>query len=117
MPQRLTRQQLHARVWAEPITKLAQEFGLSDVALHKICRKHAVPTPPPGYWTKKAFGKRVDVKALPNPGDAREIPIRAASAANEPDALADARAAVLAALGRAGRRRRPIRSLSARWPS
>lgn len=48
MANRLTRSQLHALVWDRPMTKLAGEFSLSDVALHKICRKHDVPTPPPG---------------------------------------------------------------------
>ena len=59
MSKRLTRQQLHDLVWDRPMTKLAKEFGLSDVALHKICRKFRVPTPPVGYWAKKAYGKPV----------------------------------------------------------
>lgn len=84
------------------MTKLAKEFGLSDVALHKICRKYDVPTRPAGYWTKKAFGKRVSVTALPNPGDARYILIRESTASNEPEALVDARANVLATLSGAG---------------
>lgn len=46
---RLTREELYALVWASPMTKVAKQFGLSDVALHKICRKHNVPTPPQGY--------------------------------------------------------------------
>ena len=45
MFKRLTRQQLHALVWQKAMTKLATEFGLSDVALQKICRKHHVRTP------------------------------------------------------------------------
>lgn len=46
---RLTRKELYALVWATPLTKVAKQFDLSDVALHKICRKHNVPTPPQGY--------------------------------------------------------------------
>ncbi|WP_343517712.1 hypothetical protein [Sphingomonas sp.] len=46
-------------MWSKPVTHLAKEFGLSDVAIHKICRKHEVPTPPLGWWAKKAAGKPV----------------------------------------------------------
>lgn len=31
------------------MTKVAAEFGLSDVAVKKLCRKFDVPTPPRGY--------------------------------------------------------------------
>jgi hypothetical protein len=72
---KLTRIELHALVWDRPMTKLAAEFSLSDVALHKICRKHDVPTPPVGYWAKKAHGKPVKVKPLPRPDEAGSISI------------------------------------------
>ena len=39
------------------MTQLAKEFAISDVALHKICKKHNIPNPPPGWWAKKAAGK------------------------------------------------------------
>ena len=54
---KLTRQQLYVRVWAEPMSKLAPQFGLSDVGLKKICRKHQIPKPPIGHWAKIEFGK------------------------------------------------------------
>lgn len=62
---KLTREQLYALVWDRPMTKLAKEFDLSDVALHKICRKHDIPTPSLGCWAKKAHGKRVTNTPLP----------------------------------------------------
>lgn len=65
MTTRLTREQLYAMVWDRPMTKLAAEFRLSDVALHKICRKHNVPTPPLGFWAKKAHDKPVRNTPLP----------------------------------------------------
>jgi hypothetical protein len=65
MPTTLTREELHELVWDRPMTKLAAEFRLSDVALHKICRKHDVPTPAAGYWAKKAHGKPVATTPLP----------------------------------------------------
>ena len=40
----------------EPMTKVAADFGVSDVALKKICDKHRVPSPPRGYWAKKEAG-------------------------------------------------------------
>jgi hypothetical protein len=55
----LTRQELYDLVWATPMAKLAESFGLSDVGLAKICDRHRVPTPPRGYWAKKNAGKRV----------------------------------------------------------
>ena len=38
--------------WERPVTKVATELEISDVALHKICRKHNIPVPPRGYWAK-----------------------------------------------------------------
>jgi hypothetical protein len=43
-------------VWKTPITRLAKEYGLSDVGLAKICKKHDIPRPPRGYWAKKEGG-------------------------------------------------------------
>jgi hypothetical protein len=45
-------------VWSQPMTKVAEGFGISDVALKKICDKHRVPTPARGYWAKKSAGKQ-----------------------------------------------------------
>ena len=49
---RLTREELYEKVWAQPTTKVAAEFGMSDVGLAKICRKMDVPKPPLGFWRK-----------------------------------------------------------------
>src|SRR5262245_5050183 len=55
----ITRRDLYDRVWAEPIQKLSKEFGLSDVGLAKVCRRHGIPVPPRGYWAKKQAGHNV----------------------------------------------------------
>jgi len=55
----LTRRVMYDLVWSEPMTKVAERLGISDVALKKICDKHRVPTPARGYWAKKAAGKPV----------------------------------------------------------
>lgn len=60
-----TRSELYDLVWATPMTKLAKQFGLSDVGLRKICVKHNIPTPPLGYWAKLQFGKRPKQPNLP----------------------------------------------------
>jgi hypothetical protein len=39
------------------MTDLAQDFGLSDVALAKRCRKLGVPVPGRGYWARVAAGQ------------------------------------------------------------
>lgn len=43
-----TRSELYDLAWSIPMTKLAKQFGLSDVGLRKICTKHQIPTPPLG---------------------------------------------------------------------
>lgn len=60
-----TREQFYELVWSKPMTHLAKEFAISDVALHKICRKHGIPNPPLGWWAKKAAGKTVKQTPLP----------------------------------------------------
>ena len=58
-----TRREFYDLVWSKPMIHLASELGVSDVALHKVCRKHHIPNPPLGWWAKKAAGK--DVKQIP----------------------------------------------------
>ena len=62
---RLTRAELYEKVWATPVRTLAKEFGMSDVGLAKICRKHDIPIPPLGYWRKKETGNKVVPPPLP----------------------------------------------------
>ena len=57
--QTFTRRELYDLVWSKPILKLAEEFGLSDRGLAKICERHRIPVPPRGYWAKLAAGKPI----------------------------------------------------------
>lgn len=94
---KLTREELYALVWDRPMTRLAKEFGLSDAALHKICRKHEIPTPPLGYWAKKAYGKPVTNTPLPKArgGNSQyHTIIREGAGSAESEAAAMARARV-----------------------
>jgi hypothetical protein len=61
----LTREELYEKVWTVPSIKLCQEFGFSDVALAKLCKKHHVPKPPLGYWAKVQNGRTVERIPLP----------------------------------------------------
>jgi len=65
----VTRQDLYDQVWATPMTKLAKEYGISDVALAKICKKLNVPYPWRGYWRRKETGKAVKQLPLPASDD------------------------------------------------
>ena len=60
----LKRSELHEMVWSKPMTHLAKEFGLSDVALAKICRKHGIPRPIRGFWARRAAGQSAKVTRL-----------------------------------------------------
>jgi hypothetical protein len=61
----VTREELHALVWSEPLRNVARSMGISDVALAKRCRKEQVPVPPRGWWARKQAGKRAEVAPLP----------------------------------------------------
>ncbi|WP_223545221.1 MULTISPECIES: hypothetical protein [unclassified Pseudomonas] len=47
-----TPSELFDKAWETPVLKLAQEIGISDVALSKACRKAGVALPPRGHWAK-----------------------------------------------------------------
>jgi hypothetical protein len=64
MAKELSRRELYDLVWARPMTKVAVDLGISDVALHKICQKHRVPAPNRGYWAKVAAKKPVKQAAF-----------------------------------------------------
>ncbi len=61
----IDRKELYKKVWETPITRLAREYGLSDVGFAKICKKYNIPRPPRGYWARKEAG--YNIKRLPLP--------------------------------------------------
>ena len=93
MAREFTRKAFYELVWSQPVTHLAKEFHLSDVAIHKICRKHRIPTPPPGWWARKQAGQQVEMTVLPKAarGDADRIVIAAAEIGSAGAAFAAAR--------------------------
>ena len=70
-----TRKELFDKAWDLPMTKLAKEFGCSDVGLRKVCVKNQIPLPPQGHWQKISFGKGFAKPKLPRPDFNPDIPI------------------------------------------
>lgn len=59
------REKLYEEVWAEPVTIVAKRYGVSDVALHKVCKRMNIPVPPRGYWAKLRAGAKLKKTPLP----------------------------------------------------
>ena len=59
------RQTLYEEVWKEPVSVVARRYGVSDVAVHKICRRLRIPVPGRGYWAKYRAGGQVMKEPLP----------------------------------------------------
>ena len=79
---KITRKYLYERVWTEPMTRLANAYGMSDVGLAKLCTRFEIPRPPRGYWAKKEFGKEPPKRPLPHPEKDFEIDLRIRLKAN-----------------------------------
>lgn len=62
---RLTRDQLYELVWSQPMRRLSEQIGISDVAIAKRCKIIGVPVPERGYWNKLQAGQKVSKTALP----------------------------------------------------
>jgi hypothetical protein len=62
---RVTREELYGMVWRTPMSRLAEEFGITGNGLAKICDRLEVPYPPRGHWAKKQAGKPVVTFRLP----------------------------------------------------
>ena len=94
MSKTFTRDEFYELVWSKPMIQLAKEFAMSDVALHKICRKHGIPNPPLGWWAKKAAGKPVERTPLPHLKQGAigtQVTIAAGLLKQEPEPLSAAR--------------------------
>lgn len=67
----ISREELYALVWAEPMTKVSARFEVSGSYMARICTILNVPRPPRGHWAKLAHGKKSPREPLPEarPGD------------------------------------------------
>jgi hypothetical protein len=73
----ISRKSLFEMVWSQPMTKVAAQFKISDVALTKICRRHEIPVPGRGFWARVAAGqplKRPELR-LPSRPELEDIRI------------------------------------------
>lgn len=98
----MKRAELYALAWAEPISKLAGRFGLSDRGLAKLCERNHIPLPPRGYWAKVAADKYPSRAPLPRPEQDYELPLKEAGVpvGNTIDEIKEApRTQLLEALG------------------
>lgn len=79
------RKKLYEEVWNEPVSTVAKKYGVSDVAIHKICKSMDIPVPPRGYWAKKRAGQKVEKEPLPKT-DKRTTVTRYSSIERKPPA-------------------------------
>ena len=49
---RPTKEELEKLLWEIPTQKLAERFGVSDVAIAKWAKAYKIKKPPRGYWSK-----------------------------------------------------------------
>ena len=62
---KIDRKTLYEEIWKIPTAQLAKKYGITDVALSKICKKLNIPKPPRGYWARKSAGQQVGRQKLP----------------------------------------------------
>ena len=65
--QNLSAEELQRLVWTKSMVQLSEEFGKSDVAIKKRCKKLGILTPARGFWAK------VDNGIMPHPNG---VPVR-----------------------------------------
>jgi len=73
--QTVSRRALYDLVWSKAVTKLAADFGLSDVGFAKLCKRNNIPRPPRGYWAMLQVGKAPPKPRLPMPSQNWDIAI------------------------------------------
>jgi integrase len=56
---------LYELVWTAPVMEIAEQLGVSDVALSKLCRRAAIPRPGRGDWARVEAGQQIDRPLLP----------------------------------------------------
>lgn len=49
----ITKEELEKLVWEKSTIKIAKDFGVSDKAIEKRCKKYCIEKPPRGYWNKQ----------------------------------------------------------------
>src|ERR1700686_5302138 len=86
------RQELYERVWQLPLRTLAAEYGVSDVALGKVCRKLQIPLPGLGHWTKLECGHVIPRPPLP---EVHDLPVLLRQVREQPTPILPEDAAIV----------------------
>jgi hypothetical protein len=60
----ITRQQLYNIVWSTPLSKLTQQYALSNEGIKKICKQFEIPMPQNGFWLKLKYNKKVKIEKV-----------------------------------------------------
>lgn len=55
--ERPSKEELKKLLWEIPTQRLAEKYGVSDVAISKWAKSYGIDKPPRGYWAKKAAEK------------------------------------------------------------
>lgn len=63
----IDRYRLYELAWSEPISRLAERFGYSDVGFSKLCKRLGIPVPKRGYWARVNVGQSLKRPNLPPP--------------------------------------------------
>lgn len=51
----VTRKELYDIVWSTSLSKLTQQYALSNEGIKKLCKQFEIPMPDNGYWMKLKF--------------------------------------------------------------
>lgn len=81
------RGKLYREVWTKPVTDVAKQYGVSNVALSKTCRSLKIPLPYRGYWAEVRAGKKVSIPALPEYKEINTKPVEAAQVTHQPETV------------------------------
>lgn len=62
---KINREELYDMVWSRPVSQVAKELNISDIAVRKRCIRLNIPMPERGYWSKRNNGKETEIPVLP----------------------------------------------------
>src|SRR6185437_15110567 len=64
----IRRQELHEKVWATTLKKVAEDLGITSPEVSRLCETLNVPRPPQGHWQRIKLGLPVEIIPLPDAG-------------------------------------------------
>ena len=54
---KINRKELYDIVWSTPLSKLTQQYAISNEGIKKLCKQFEIPMPENSYWSKLKFNK------------------------------------------------------------